>query len=78
MAAAKPEQPGPEQPAERVFLATHGVDFADENGRWAQFLPAPELREPNGPQVFRFATTDPAVAGRVAAVDDYGIREVTS
>lgn len=64
-------------PAERVFLATHGVDLADGNGRWARFEAAPELRKPNGPMVFRFATTDPAVAERVAAVDDYGIREVT-
>lgn len=62
---------------ERVFTATHGVDFADENGRWAQFTPAPERRQPNGPEVFEFRTTDAKTAARVAAVNDYGITEVT-
>ena len=62
---------------ERVFTATHGVDLTDKNGRWAQFKPAPERREPNGPEVFEFRTSDPKVAARVASVQDYGIREVT-
>lgn len=67
---------------ERVFTATHGVDFADtgpdgEYQRWAQFFRARHREVPNGPMVFEFATSDPKTAERLLKVDDYGIAEVT-
>jgi hypothetical protein len=74
-----PSKPGT---PERVFTSTHGVTFADtgpkgEYHKWAQFAAAPHRREPNGPLVFEFATSDPAVAERLLAEDRYGITEVT-
>lgn len=62
---------------ERVFTATHGVSLEDGAGRWAHFKPAPERREPNGPEVFEFRTADQKTAARLLAVNDYGITEVT-
>jgi hypothetical protein len=68
---------------ERVFTAAQGVELGDvEDGKyrmWAKFEYAPDLMEPNGPPVYRFATADPKVAERLLGdgCKEYGVTEVT-
>lgn len=69
---------------ERVFTARMGVELGDVDAdgkyqKWANFEYAPDLMEPNGPPVYRFATSDPAVADRLLGdgCKEYGVTEVT-
>lgn len=62
--------------AEFNFIATHGVQFADEFGVWARFVRDTSLDTPTGEKRYTFGTDDESTAERVRAVNDYGITEV--
>lgn len=57
------------------FVATHGVEFSDENGVWAKFVRDPALDTDEGEKRYVLETDDPKVAARVRKVGDYGITE---
>lgn len=65
--------------AHSTFIATHGVQFSDDDGVWAHFhydAEWPERDSTEHRRVFRFDTDDDKVAARLRKVNDYGIEEV--
>ena len=56
------------------FTATHGVQLGEPV--WASFKRDEALDTPDGERGYSFATEDPAVAGKLRKIKDYGIREV--
>lgn len=62
-----------------VFTATHGVKFTDDDGDWAHFVldeESTELVEGVTVKVYRFATKNTKVIGRLRKVKGWGITEV--
>lgn len=62
-----------------VFTATHGVKFTDDDGDWAHFVLDEEstvLVDGVTVRVYRFATKNTKVIGRLRKVKGWGIAEV--
>lgn len=58
------------------FAATHGVQLGDPIEPWATFVRDEDLDTADGERRYSFTTEDPEIAGRLRALDDYGVAEI--